>query len=159
MADSVHQDVLAVAKTRLVALGPSLSIASSRFVEVEQITKAWATALPPDAVLISGYGNLRPLPELDDSCSVGIAYPLTIAAVYRSKAWSVDERNLQQKVTQAILDAFFITRNRRLELTYPGASCLDIQFVGGPTSTAATEGWETILRQLNFEVLVEQSRD
>lgn len=152
MADSVHEDILTLARTRLAALSLPGN-AQNRIVERELIAGAWGTGLPVyPFVILSGFGILTDL-GTGSSCAFEMAYPLVVCYTDRKIQWDATSRSAQQKAVQKILDAFI---HKPLALTYSGASCSDIRFVAGPTSENVDEGWQIIMRQLTFDVHVEQ---
>lgn len=153
MADSVHEDILTLARTRLGLV--NLGGAQTRIVERELLAGAWGTALPDyPFVLLSGFGILRDLDQ-PTNCTFDIGYPLVICYVDRKIQWNIAGRNAQQAAVQKLLDAFI---GKPLALTYAHAQCLNIRFLEGPTSDNVDEGWQIINRQLSFEVHVRQRR-
>lgn len=152
---SVHQEILQLTVTRLEAL-TSLGGMRSRVIRRAVKAGSWQTGTPAgDYVVVSGWGQMRLIGD-DDNCSRNIAYPLTIAPVYRTtKQWDATDEDWQMQVTQVLLDAFI---DKPLTLTYPGAENDNVIFVGGLTMQSLDESFEQIMRELVFEVWVNQMR-
>lgn len=150
---SVHEDLLALSKTRLEAL--DLNGAEGRVTEREATEGAWATNWPAyPLVVLSGTGLLRNLQQ-PQSCTFDLAYPITLIYLDRKPSWSVTDRVAHQKATQKLIDAF---QNKPLALTYTGAHCTDVVLLDGPILQRADDGWQLTWRQLNFEAHVRQRR-
>lgn len=163
MADSVHQDVLELTRTRVAAL-TALGDIRTRILEVELFGVGagdWEALAPagPSFIILSGWGTVRPLLEIEDTCTVGRAWPFTIAPVFRTtKHWSVTDRNAQQAIVQKLLDSFDGTRACPLTLTYSGATCERVVFTGGLTSEGLVESFQQVMRRLTFEAWCTQLR-
>lgn len=152
MATSVHQDILTLAKTRLAAL--SLGGSDDRIEEREAVAQGWMAGIAAYPLwVVSGYGVRTWLDS--GSCTDDYAYPLAIMLVDREPTWSIEERDTHLGYLQTVIDAF---HHKRLTLTYSGAHCLDVLLLPSLTIEPVDTAWQTVKRQLLFEVRVRQQR-
>lgn len=156
-AASVHEDILALAKTRLAALnfGTTPDDLQSRVVEIELFFKGFAAGLPPYPLLmISGSGLRRNLGQTTQ-CNVDREYPLLIRLLDRVQKWSTERRDLHLKWVEQIIRAF----DTKLVLTYSGASCMEMVLQDTMTiEEDENKTYEIISRPILYSVRVRQTK-
>lgn len=151
MADSTHEDVLALAVTRLGAL-TSITPAHNRVLQRASIEGTWAQNLHVPCIVVSGEGLERSLPM--DSCRDAYAYPLVVRIVDCGPVEDTDKVATHQKWRYLIKRAFV---HKPLTMTISGAQNFDIVYVDGPTiEPGHLLEYDRIVRPIVFDVHVHE---